>query len=80
MMSEGDVFSPEKEAWSEPQHVPIYVATTKGNEIVSVPVQAMPHVVGDVFGRAHVFWLGEADEETDERPLLHSRLTTDATA
>jgi hypothetical protein len=80
MLSQGDASSLEKEAWSESKTVPIYVATTKGDEVVFEPIQAMPRIVGDVSGQAHAFWLGEADEETGERPLLHSQLATGATA
>jgi hypothetical protein len=79
MVSEGDAFFLEKEAWSEPKTVPIYVATTRRDEVVFVPIQTMPRIVGDVSGQAHAFWLGEADEETGERPLLHSWLAVDAT-
>lgn len=66
--------------WSEPVPATIAVVealerpTPEGEQFAYIPIAAMPRVIGDVAGRAQAFWLGQADEETGARPLLHSIL------
>ncbi len=70
--------------WSEPMPIPVMhlerVVRGGQAELVPMPVEAMPRIEGDATGQAHAFWLGEADRETGARPLLHSRLGSQATA
>jgi len=61
-------------AWSEPTPAPIGVFETVEEESVFRPIATMPRIVADAAGRAHAFWLDEADQETGFRPLMHSRL------
>lgn len=69
--------------WSDATAAPILVperVVRAGQEtIVPLPIQVMPRIVGDAAGRAHAFWLGKADEETGEQPLLTSRLAPNQT-
>jgi hypothetical protein len=68
-------------AWSEPAAAPISLRQTAmvdGQPVfVYTPIEVMPRLVGDAAGRAHAFWLGEADEETGNQPLHSSRLLPD---
>jgi len=72
------------QAWSEPVATPIILVvqlerpTADGRTTELVPVSAMPALFGDLSGRSHAFWLGEADEETGATPLLSSRLESDS--
>lgn len=74
---------PGSDAWSDAAAAPILVperVVRAGQEaIVPLPIQLMPRIVGDMAGRAHAFWLGKADEETGDQPLLTSRLAPDQT-
>ena len=64
--------------WSEPESAPIMLVETivRGGQEqqISRPIEFRPRIVGDADGWAHAFWLGDPDEETDERPLMYSRL------
>ena len=71
--------------WSEPVSAPIFlVETIEGEteevEYISTPIKAMPRIVAGATGRAHAFWLGEADDETGARPLMHSSLAAGGTS
>jgi hypothetical protein len=46
----------------------------------SAPLKVMPQIVGDPSGQAHAIWLGEPDQQTGDRPLLHSRLAADSSS
>jgi len=65
--------------WSGPVASPIYVDQEVRGELTAVPIGAMPFLTADAGGQAHALWLGEPDEETDVRPLMHSRLTIGGT-
>ena len=63
------------EAWSDPSPAPIVMTTQVSEEqFISLPIQAMPTIVADDRGWVHAFWIGEPDEETDIKPLLHSQM------
>jgi len=75
------------EMWSDPAPAPIFLVETTENgtledEFVLTPIETeidtMPRIVADADGRAHAFWLGEADEETGARRLMHSTLDADS--
>jgi len=61
--------------WSDPKPAPILVPTEEGKEIVLKQIEAMPRIFADDAERAHAFWLGKADKETELRPLMHSTLS-----
>jgi hypothetical protein len=58
---------------------PIHIYQEVRGELTAVPIGAMPLLTADAGGRAHAFWLGEPDEETGARPLMHSRLAIGST-
>jgi hypothetical protein len=70
--------SDAEESWSAPTQAPVLVPTRviRGGEeqVIPLPIGIMPYIVGDAGGRAHAFWLGNPDEETEDRALLSSRL------
>ena len=67
------------QGWSAPEAAPILLPKmmTRNGQLQSVlvPIESMPHIVGDTAGRAHAFWLGAPDEATGDRALLYSRLS-----
>jgi len=68
--------------WSAPVASPIHIYQEVRGELTPVPpvpIGAMPLLTADAGGRAHAFWLGELDEETGARPLMHSRLAIGGT-
>ncbi len=70
------------EVWSAAVASPILIpqeVSAGGTPVPPVPIGAMPLLTADADGRAHAFWLGEPDEETDVRSLMHSRLVTGGT-
>jgi len=68
------------EVWGAPVASPIYVYQEVRGELTPVPTEAMPLLTPDAGGQIHAFWLGEPDEETGARPLMHSRLPVGGTA
>ena len=67
-----------EEGWSPPVVAPILVPELMGEgdeaEWEFNTVQEMPSISG-AGGYAHALWLGQPDEETGLRPLMHSRLS-----
>ena len=66
------------EGWGESRAAPIILVETvmRGGQEQQItrPIESMPRIAGDADGWAHAVWLGEADEETGQRPLMYSRL------
>ena len=70
------------EVWSAAVASPILIPQeVRGGStpVPPVPIGAMPLLTADAGGQAHAFWLGEPDEETGTRPLMHSQLTIGGT-
>lgn len=68
------------ETWQSADFAPIQIVEEVNNDAVIREPSVMPTIFGDINGISHAFWLDIADEETDLRPLMHSRLTADGTA
>jgi len=74
------------EMWSDPAPAPIFPVETIENEpsesetleeefvFTPIEIDTVPRIEAGASGRAHAFWLGEADEETGARRLMHSTL------
>jgi hypothetical protein len=67
------------EVWSAAVTIPIMTTQQVEERIVSVPVKTMPSLTLDADGRAHAFWLGEPDRETELEPLMYGQLSADGT-
>ncbi|MFH1085278.1 MAG: exo-alpha-sialidase, partial [Chloroflexota bacterium] len=63
------------ERWSASRPAPILQPVLEKEEAVYKPIGATPTLFGDGQSRAHAFWLGSADRDTGQRPLMYSRLS-----
>ncbi len=67
------------ETWLSPEFAPLQIVEEVNNTTVIREPSAMPAIFGDVNGTSHAFWLDVPDTETGVQPLMHSRLTANAT-